>query len=64
MGEAALNLQTQIADLGNAMKEGEGGACAWYDIQCHLGNFTGQVGTVAIVGALGLGAYFLLRRRR
>ena len=64
LGEAALNLQTQIADLGNAMKEGEGGACAWYDIQCHLGNFTGQVGTVAIVGALGLGAYFLLRRRR
>ena len=64
LGEAALNLQTQIADLGNAIKEGEGGACAWYDIQCHLGNFTGQVGTVAIVGALGLGAYFLLKRRR
>ena len=64
LGEASLSLQQQIADLGNAIKEGQEGDCAWYDLPCHLENFKGQVGTVAIVAALGLGAYFLIKRRR
>ena len=64
LGEAALSLQTQIQDLGNAIKKDQEGDCSWYDLPCHLENFKGQVGTVAIVAAVGLGAYFFLRSRR
>ena len=39
------------------------GDCGLLDIPCHLKNFTGQVGTVAIVAAVGLGAYYLLKKR-
>jgi len=42
---------------------GNGNGCEWYDIPCHFGNFTGQVGTVAIVAAIGVGAYYLLKKR-
>ena len=64
LGEASLSLQQQIQDLGNAIKEGQEGDCSWYNLPCHLENFKGQVGTVAIVAAVGLGAYFLIKRRR
>ena len=64
LSEASLSLQQQIQDLGNSIKEGQEGDCAWYNLPCHLENFKGQVGTVAIVGAVGLAAYFLIKRGR
>lgn len=39
------------------------GDCGLLDIPFHLKNFTGQVGTVAIVAAVGVGAYYLLKKR-
>lgn len=43
---------------------GNGKGCEWYDIPCHFGNFTGQVGTVAIVAGVGYVAYKLLSKRK
>ena len=65
LGEAALDLQQQVQDLGNALKEGQAGECAWYDIPCKLGEIgkTAAVPVVIIGGGL-LAAWFLLRRRR
>ena len=40
-----------------------GGGCAIYDIPCHLKNFTGQVGTVALVAGVGFLAYQILKRK-
>tara|TARA_R110000824_G_scaffold8740_3_gene39775 strand:- start:1503 stop:1943 length:441 start_codon:yes stop_codon:yes gene_type:complete len=41
-----------------------GGGCAIYDIPCHLKNFTGQVGTVALVAGAGFLAYQILKRKK
>jgi len=49
--------------IGGGNGNGNGKGCEWYDIPCHFGNFTGQVGTVAIVAAIGVGAYYLLKKR-
>ena len=41
-----------------------GGGCAIYDVPCHLKNFTGQVGTVALVAGAGFIAYKYLTRKK
>ena len=41
-----------------------GGGCAIYDVPCHLKNFTGQVGTVALVAGAGFLAYQILKRKK
>ena len=41
-----------------------GNGCAIYDIPCHLKNFTGQVGTVALVAGVGFLAYQILKRKK
>ena len=41
-----------------------GGGCAIYDVPCHLKNFTGQVGTVALVAGAGFIAYKYFTRKK
>jgi len=43
---------------------GGGNGCAIYDIPCHLKNFTGQVGTVALVAGAGFLAYQIFKRKK
>tara|TARA_R110002096_G_scaffold39726_3_gene108373 strand:+ start:977 stop:1312 length:336 start_codon:yes stop_codon:yes gene_type:complete len=43
---------------------GNGNGCAIYDVPCHLKNFTGQVGTVALVAGAGFLAYQILKRKK
>ena len=43
---------------------GNGNGCAIYDVPCHLKNFTGQVGTVALVAGVGFLAYQILKRKK
>ena len=40
-----------------------GGGCAIYDVPCHLKNFTGQVGTVALLAGAGFIAYKYFTRK-
>lgn len=42
---------------------GNGTGCAIYDVPCHLKNFTGQVGTVALVAGAGFIAYKYFTRK-
>jgi len=60
LGNAALDLQQQIADLANAEKEG----CAWFDIPCQIGE-AGRAAAipVLVIGGGILAAWLLLRRR-
>jgi|TARA_R110002020_G_scaffold10337_1_gene39814 hypothetical protein len=48
----------------NTHSHNNGGGCAIYDIPCHLKNFTGQVGTVALVAGAGFLAYQILKRKK
>jgi len=65
LGDAALSLQQQVQDLGNALKEGQAGECAWYDIPCKLGEIGKSAAVpVVIIGGGILAAWFLLKRRR
>jgi len=60
LGEAALDLQQQIQDLGNAEKED----CAWYDFGCHIGEAGRAIALPAVViGGAALGLYLILRRK-
>ena len=43
---------------------GNGNGCAIYDIPCHLKNFTGQVGTVALLAGAGFIAYKYFTRKK
>lgn len=43
---------------------GNGNGCGIFDIPCHLKNFTGQVGTVALVAGAGFLAYQILKRKK
>lgn len=48
----------------NTHSHNNGGGCAIYDVPCHLKNFTGQVGTVALVAGAGFLAYQILKRKK
>ena len=48
----------------NTHSHGNGNGCAIYDVPCHLKNFTGQVGTVALVAGAGFIAYKYLTRKK
>jgi len=60
LGDAALSLQQQIADLGNAEK-----GCAWFDIPCQIGEAGRSAAIpVLVIGGGILAAWLLLKRRR
>ena len=48
----------------NTHSHNNGGGCAIYDVPCHLKNFTGQVGTVALVAGAGFIAYKYFTRKK
>lgn len=48
----------------NTHSHGGGNGCGIFDIPCHLKNFTGQVGTVALVAGAGFIAYKYLTRKK
>ena len=48
----------------NTHSHGNGNGCAIYDVPRHLKNFTGQVGTVALVAGAGFLAYQILKRKK
>ena len=56
----AIQIKLNTHSHGN----GNGNGCAIYDVPCHLKNFTGQVGTVALVAGVGFLAYQILKRKK
>jgi len=43
--------------------EGKPCACEWYDIACKFDCASGTIGKIAIVGGIGILAFFLLKKR-
>ena len=60
----AKNERDAIQQKLNTHSHNNGGnGCAIYDVPCHLKNFTGQVGTVALVAGAGFIAYKYFTRK-